>query len=263
MKLTFPPQLSANRRELLICSIADIHAKQGKNLLGVFLGGSAARGLDQDRSDLDVIFVLEESRDSEVWSHPTDMELIRITLGHIERVATFGDSQWGYRWTYAWAPILLDQSNGKLAAAIVRHTRLTHEETISILVDHQVLDAWINLIYRALKSARQHKTFEARLDGAESISTMLDTVFALGGQVRPYNSYLQWSLREHQLDGWEAHDLLDTIQRTINGDADAIRRNYQRICQLCADYDARNDTHALQKVIDTWSGPGYDALRIP
>ena len=59
----------------------------------------------------------------------------------------------------------------------------------------------MNFAYRALKSHRDGRPLEARLDAAESLAWLLHVVFTLAGRLRPYNKYLPWELREHPLGG--------------------------------------------------------------
>ena len=130
--------------------------------------------------------------------HTAELELIPLTLEQSRR-SWFGSAQYGYRWTYAGAN-LLDRT-GQAARAVERQSSLSRAESMVILIDHARLDGWINLVYRALKSARDGNHLEAALDGSESVHMFLDVIFALEGQVRPYNKYFRWALRNHPLTG--------------------------------------------------------------
>ena len=48
------------------------------------------------------------------------------------------------------------------------------------------LDGYVNYAFRSLKNDRDGRHLERRLDAAESVPWLLDTVFALEGRVRPY-----------------------------------------------------------------------------
>lgn len=196
-----------------------------------------------------------------LWVHSAVLEVIPLTLEHIESVASFGTAEWGYRWSYAWAPILLDRTGGRIQAALDKQTRLTVQEANSILVGHSQLGSWINLLYRALKSARDGNDLEARLDGAESVPMLLDVVFALHGLVRPYNKYLRWALQNHPVDGWHADELLTLVQRTMEGDADAMRQTYARVHDDCMSFDRRHGQELLGHVLEGWASESYGVLR--
>jgi hypothetical protein len=261
MSFEIPRHLSPHRQALLREAFSFMEESQGDNLLGVVLMGSAARERETAYSDLDVIAVLDHDAPDANWPHRTDLELIPVTLAHLETVAPFGSPEWGNRWANAWIPVLLDRTGGRIQAAIDRQHWLSVEEINHLLLDGDRLDGWINLLYRALKSARIGNTLEARLDGAESVPYLLDVVFALHGLVRPYNAYLRWALDRHPLPGWPAVDLLDIVQRTMTGDADAMRESYARVVADCLAFDRAHDQTRLQDLIATWDGESYDVLR--
>jgi hypothetical protein len=262
VQICFPQHLSLESQSLLRTVVRRIDADHVGSLLGIVLTGSAARGLATDQSDVDVLAILEYvDRAGTPWVHSAALEVIPLTLEHIESVASFGAPEWGYRWTYAWAPILLDRTGGRIQAALERQTRLTLQEANAILVGHSQLDAWINLLYRALKSARGGNGLEVRLDGAESVPMLLDVVFALHGLVRPYNKYLRWSLQNHPIPSWPADDLLGLLQRTMAGDADAMRQTYARVHDDCMSFDRRHGQELLGHVLEGWAGESYGVLR--
>jgi hypothetical protein len=258
----FPRTLSPERRALLENTIRHLEATQGDALLGVVLTGSAARGLETSLSDLDVNAVFDHVDEATAPRfHSATLEVIPLTLKYLETVAAFGSPEWGSRWAFSWAPVLLDRTDGRIHAALERQTRLTLEETNDILVGHARLDAWINLLYRALKSARDGNAFEARLDGAESAAMLLEIVFALHGLVRPYNKYLCWALHHHPIPGWPADDLIDLVLSLMDGNASVMRRVYAKVQKDCARFDRRHGQEFLQNIFAGWDGELYDVLR--
>ena len=130
---------------------------------------------------------------------------------------------------------------------------LTPEEADAVLIDHDRLDGWINFAYRALKSDRDGRALEARLDAAESVPWLLDVVFAIAGRVRPYNKYLPWELRTHPVDGWPADELLGLVERSLDGDVAAVRETFPRVRAACAAYDAQRGHTRTTDMIDGWS----------
>ena len=109
-----------------------------------------------------------------------------------DQIPPFGTNGWYFRWSFAWAPVLLDRTGGRLQIALHRQATVTTVEAESILVEHDRLDGWLNYAYRALKSDRDGRAPEARLDAAESVPWLLDVIFTLAGRVRPYHKYLPW-----------------------------------------------------------------------
>lgn len=263
MQLAFPESLSPARQQLIADASTRMTTEFDDDFLGLILSGSAGRGVDTDRSDLDLLVILTPqivNGPRAPWLHTADLELIPLSLEHLETVADFGDPQYGYRWSYAWAPTLLDRTPGRLSAAVERQTRLTHDETRSILLGHDRLDGWINLVYRALKSARDGNDFEAGLDGSESVPFFLDVIFALEGLVRPYNKYLRWALHHHPLADWPAAALLSLLPRLAAGDSSALRYAVERVREVCSQYGGPDDRDALRAVFDGWSSDEYAVL---
>ncbi|MBO0812123.1 MAG: hypothetical protein J2P23_08760 [Microlunatus sp.] len=266
MELELPPSLSERRRSLLLDAASRLDTTFGSGLHGFVLSGSAGRGCDNDHSDLDLLIILDPeivNGPDAPWSHTPELEQLPITLDHLEAIADFTDGDWGYRWSYAWAPVLADRTGGRIARAIDRQTHLTTDETMGILVRHQGLDGWLNLAYRALKSARDGNTFEASLDASESIPMLLDVIFALNGLVRPYNKYLRWALDHHPLTDWPADELLALITGIRRGDRAALLDGVERVRRAAARFDEANHQETLIEVFKSWPSDRYPVLELP
>jgi len=251
--LHLTPGLSPARRALLTDVARRNAAEHGENLLGLVLSGSAGRGLATDRSDVDVFVVVADAGvDGTRTTRSAAIDESVVALAELERVPPFGSGGWWFRWSFAWAPVLLDRTGGRLASAVRRQATVTPAEAESILVDHDRLDGWLNYAYRALKNDRDGRPLERRLDAAESMPWLLDVIFTLEGRVRPYHKYLPWELRRHPLDRWDADELLALLTATLDGDPSAIRATFERIETLCAAYDSARPEPILTPVIDDW-----------
>ncbi|BBH70282.1 hypothetical protein ACTI_69670 [Actinoplanes sp. OR16] len=121
--------------------------------MGLVLSGSAGRGVATERSDLDVFTVLADTggRGPETSRSAALNETV-VAISDLERVPPFGTEGWWYRWSFAWAPVLVDRTEGRLASALHRQATVTAGEAESILVEHDRLDGWLNFAYRALKN---------------------------------------------------------------------------------------------------------------
>ena len=242
-------------------ALREIIGREDPSILGVVLSGSAARGMANEHSDVDVYVVrtevagagLETSRSAAVDEIPT-------TLSELESPGALGTDEWWYRWSFAHALVLRDDTGGRLTEAVRRHASLEGDEQRAVLVDR--LDGYVNFAFRALKAERDGRPLELRLDAAESVTWWLDTVYALRGRVRPYNKYLPWALRVHPLGvaEWEADVLLPLLHRVLDGDPDALRTAYAPVERECHAWDA---AHAGSDLGDTLAGWGdqLDLLR--
>ena len=252
-ELDLPDWLTTDQRDRLVTLAERNDDAHGDDLLGLALSGSAGRGHATEHSDLDVVVVLtDEAAATRSSTHSPDVDEAIDSWSELLTVPPFGTEHWWYRWTYAWAPVLLDRTGGELAEAVRRQATLTPAEADGILIDHDRLDGWVNFAYRALKNDRDGRPLETRLDAAESVPWLLDVVFALAGRVRPYNKYLPWELRTHPLDGWPADDLLGLVERTLEGDVGAIRETFARVRPACSSYDAARGHTRTTDMVEGW-----------
>lgn len=261
VELEVPDQLIAEQRELIVELAERNDTDHGEGLLGLVLSGSAARGMATERSDLDVYVILtgDAARERHT-TKTTAVDEIPVALSELEDIPPFGSEGWWFRWSFAWAPTLLDRTGGRIPEVARRQATLTAEEADAVLVDHDRLDGWINYAYRALKSDRDGRPLERRLDAAESMPWLLDVIFALAGRVRPYHKYLPWELRKHPLHDWPADVLLPLLDRTLDGDPAAIRETFTRVEACCASFDAARGHDRTHEIIEDW-GDELDRFR--
>ncbi|MCY4726309.1 nucleotidyltransferase domain-containing protein [Nocardioides sp. STR2] len=251
--LDLPDWLTSDQRARLVRLAERNVADHGDDLLGLVLSGSAGRGFATERSDLDVVVVLsDEAAAGRESTHSPDVDEAVDSWSELLTVPPFGTEHWWYRWTYAWAPVLLDRTGGELAGAVRRQATVGPDEADGILIEHDRLDGWLNFAYRTLKNDRDGRGLETRLDAAESVPWLLDVVFTMAGRVRPYNKYLAWELRNHPLDGWPADDLLGLVRRTLEGDVSAIRETFARVRAACSSYDTSRGHTRTTDMVEGW-----------
>lgn len=236
-------------------------ARADPGLLGVVLSGSAARGMATERSDVDVYVVWAE-RGERTTAKSAAIDEIVTTLDELEDVGAFGTEEWWFRWSFAWAVVLRDHTGGRLATALQAQATLTPDEQRALLTTHDRLDGFVNFLYRSLKSDRDGRFIERRLDAAEAVPWFLDVVFALAGRVRPYNKYLPWELRTHPLavPEWTAAPLLSQVERMLAGDPAACREAFAVVDREVRAWDIRHGGTTLGDLVDSW-GPELDLLR--
>lgn len=129
LTLDFPSHLAEGDRALLDAQAARNLADHGDGFLGIVLSGSAGRGMATERSDLDVFVVLgDDAAEGRSTVHSPDVDEIPWPLSELTTVGAFGTEEWWYRWSCAWAPVLLDRTGGELVAAVRRQATLTPEE---------------------------------------------------------------------------------------------------------------------------------------
>lgn len=263
MLLQIPEHVSDDRRHILETAARRLDEQFGGDLLGFVLSGSAGRGIDTEHSDLDLLVIMTPevvTGPSAPWFHSPELEQIPLTLAHLRQIASFGHGDYAYRWSYAWAPVLADRTGGQIAAAIDRHTHLTVDESLNILIGHERLGAWLNLTFRALKSDRAGQPLQARLDAVEALPIFLDIVFALDGLVRPYNKYLPWALDQHPLPSWGRGELLSLVERMLQGSPDGLRLGVRHVHERAMEFAIAQDDPAIRAAFDEWRPDDYGVV---
>jgi len=242
-------------------ALDELVSRDDPTILGLVLSGSAARDLATERSDVDVFVVRSESEGREKRKAP-GIDEIPVSLADLEHVDLHGTGDWYFRWSFAYARVLRDDTCGRVADAVRRQATVDDDEQRWTLVDQDRLDGYVNFAYRALKSHRDGRLLEARLDAAESLPWLLDVVFTLAGRLRPYNKYLPWELSEHPLPvaEWSADALLPEIERMLAGDPAAIRRTFAVVDREVRAWDAAHDTTVCGDLVDDW-GAELEVLR--
>ncbi len=236
-------------------ALDEIVARDDPSILGIVLTGSAARGIPTEHSDVDVFVVLtDDAAEGRTTSHSAAIDEIPQTLADLEDVPLWGGDEYGYRWGYCYTKLLRDETGGRIREALRRMESHTPAEARRMLLHGDQLDGYVNMAYRALKSDRDGRRLESRLDAAESVHWWLDVVFTLEGRVRPYNKYLAWELREHPLSvpEWSADRLLPQVEAVLDGDADAVRAAYAVVERACLAWDERHGGHDLHELIEGW-----------
>jgi len=236
-------------------ALDEIVARDDPSILGIVLTGSAARGIPTEHSDVDVFVVLtDDAAEGRTTSHSAAIDEIPQTLADLEDVPLWGGDEYGYRWGYCYTTLLRDETGGRIREALRRMESHTPAEARRMLLHGDQLDGYVNMAYRALKSDRDGRRLESRLDAAESVHWWLDVVFTLEGRVRPYNKYLAWALREHPLSvpEWSAERLLPQVEAVLDGAADAVRAAYAVVERECLAWDERHGGHDLHELIEGW-----------
>lgn len=197
-------------------------------------------------SDVDVYVVLEQgdSRWKTLYSSSIDVPV--CTVAELRVVPGIESDGWWERYAFAHADVLVDRLAGEIARLVQRWAKLTEAESRAVLDSR--LDSYIIWVYRSLKSHRDGRRFEVRLDAVESLSWGLMVVFALQQRVRPYSKYLRWELEHYPLDGMHRATtrLLDLHERILDhGSAQAQRELFGLI-----EVEARKAGQS--KTIDAW-----------
>ncbi|WP_327729152.1 hypothetical protein OG250_24475 [Streptomyces sp. NBC_00487] len=214
-------------------------------VVGLVLKGSRAHeGMTTEHSDHDLYVVLAEGATTALTRfaghRSPELDLVVLSLDAFRAAGMPGFE----RYALARARVVLDRLGGGIARILAAKARLDAEEAFREAGGW--LDAYANSLYRSVKNDRDGHPLAARLDAADSVRFLLETLFALDRRPRPYNKYLEWELARFPLPGWDTGLLLDAVQHiTATGDVSAQRRLFAQVETV-----ARRAGHGA--VLDAW-----------
>jgi hypothetical protein len=221
-------------------------ARSREEILGLYVFGSRGRDfMVDDRSDWDVCIVLADREARDAFdrefpsAHGARVEIVSATLDQIR-----GSRSEHGRYAAAHADVVLDKTGGELTRVVAEQESLPSGTREAVV--REALDGYINQTYRSLR-------YGTRLDAVEAIPYALRTIFALADRVRPYNKYLEWELRQHPLEGWNADELLPLLDRILTGEPEAQHELFELI-------EGSVRREGFGDVVDGWE-PDVDWLR--
>lgn len=210
----------------------------------VLIGSHAHDGLVTEHSDHDLWVVLADDAASPIQAlhgHRTALlDLVVIPLRRFKAAGMPGFE----RYALARGRVVLDRLDGQIAAIAAAKRRFGEQEARDLAAD--LLDTYVNSLYRSVKNHRDGHLLASRLDAAESVSSLLELLFAMDRRPRPYNKYLEWELAEHPLPQWDTAALLEAIGAiTATGDLERQRRMFGQV-------EAKARTAGHGPVLDAW-----------
>ena len=229
----------------------------------VLFGSQAHEGMVTRYSDHDLCVILADGATTDLTGQRTaeldfgisslaEFRAAGMPGGEECRHLTMHCSKTFDRYKWARATVVLDRLGGGIAQILADKAQLGADEAFRSC--DEWLDAYANSLYRSVKDDRDGHALAARLDAADSVRFLLELLFALDRRPRPYNKYLAWELARYPLPGWDADELLDTVDRIARtGDVSLQRRLFARVEAV-----ARQAGHS--KVLDAW-GEDLDLMR--
>lgn len=228
------------------------------HIIGVVLFGSQSReGMPTVWSDYDVYVIVDDEAPDTLLTyadgfHSSHLDAVFMRLADFRAYALPGHPAWWDAYAFVGAKVALDRAGGLIAELVAAKTVLDASAARRRAL--RFLDAYTNSAYRSLKNHRDGRRTAAVLDAAESISTLLPTLFALHGRIRPFNKYLQWELERRPLHGaqWAADVLLERLDRIrLTADPDTQSEMFRGVESLAR-------AAGLGATLDDWG----DELRL-
>jgi predicted nucleotidyltransferase len=233
-------------------------ARRDDAIVGLVLTGSRGSGFGfTEESDWDVRLIVHDDVRDEYGArfaapHGSRVEVVVLSEAELEDAGEIGTRSAWDRYSWVHADVVVDK--GRVEELVMRKSTLPPESARTLAAQH--LDDYVNWYYRSAKNAGLGIVEGARLDAAESVSSLLDFLFAAHGRVRPFNKFLRSELETHPLPGatWTAAVMLPRLVEILDtGRAEAQQRMFR-------DVEALARAHGLGGVIDGWE-PDVSWLR--
>ena len=226
-------------------------AKKDENIIGFFLGGSRAKGLENEFSDYDVYIIVKDSKLKEYkrkypFEKYKNMDLIVYSISEFKKHASWdGPENWA-RYSFAHLKVMINK-NKKIQKSVDEKSRIPKNKIRPFI--SAALDGYINYVYRSLKCAKNGDLLAARLEAALSIPLLLDAIFALhGGRLRPYYKYLEWEFMNFPLNKFHMNskEILKSVSNILdNADIKTQQKLLETVEKLFR-------KEGYDKVFDNW-----------
>ena len=192
-------------------------AEADADVLGLILLGSRGLGAVTIESDYDAVFlVTDEAIARYAQAQQTPQRGATITppiltkdIWHEspdslqrEKIVDWMIPMW------AESCILFDRA-GATERTLAALRRIPTEEAARLTAAHY--GAYLNSLYRSLKSWRRGDVLGARIEAAQSVDYVLQMLFALECHWRPYNSRLWYHLDKLAVQGWQMVEMQNAL----------------------------------------------------
>jgi predicted nucleotidyltransferase len=177
-------------------------AKRSPYVIGIILAGSRGKGKVTKHSDYDIFVITKNKTPKSIKKQilhfkQNDFEIFIKPFSQFKKYAAWGGGWVWDRYNFTWLKANLDKT-GKIQK-IINEKGVIPKIHIKPFIQSN-LDHYINQVYRSIKCHRDGDLLASRLEANESISPLLNAVFALHGRLRPYYKYLLWELKKKPLN---------------------------------------------------------------
>ncbi len=226
-------------------------AKQDDNIIGFFAVGSRGKGYENESSDYDLCLIVKnetlEEYKKKFGDKVPEVYLSVMSLAELSDYANWqSDFHWD-RYDFAHVKALVDKT-GEVQKIIDEKGSLPKERQEEFI--NAQIDAYMNGLFRSVKSYRKNDRVGIRLESAASIPHLLNMLFALEGRIAPFPDYLSRELKSRPLKKlpWPSEKLLEALLRILeDGDLKTQQELAKTVEKVCRE-------EGYGKAFDGWEG---------
>jgi hypothetical protein len=219
--------------------------------LGLFLGGSRAKGFEQESSDYDICIIMadaaaEPAHERYLQLNSESIDLWIYPFSQFRDESAWDGPEFWDRYNYAHVTALIDKCDGEIQRLIDERGRIPAEQRTPWIGGR--LGGYINSLYRSLRCIHKGSLRGAHLEAHDSIGFLLDVLFGYENRHRPFYGYLERELRAYPLTRipLSSDQLLAKID-AITADADHATQQ-----ELLAMVDTMLRPAGFGEVFDDW-----------
>lgn len=232
-------------------------AKQDKDILGLFYGGSRGKGFEDDASDWDLRYVVQDgtkqnySADIENThfepSEFEDMEFQVFEYSVFKEHALNGTKVWD-RYSFAHVTALIDKT-GDIQYLIDKKWRLSEDE-MQLLIP-KYMDSYVHALYRSVKAVKREDVIGSGMQASMSVFHLVQALFASQMRVAPYHDYISKELMTYPLEGLPVtgKDLVSLLEAVVRKSS---IESQQRLARVVEAYVKERNLYAYERWQDKY-----------
>lgn len=190
-------------------------AQSDPNVLGLFSTGSRGKNMITEFSDCDATIIVKDDVLKNYQNKYKGFgglvcDLSIMTLQMLKEHAEWDSPTAWNRYNYTHLKAEIDKT-GEIQKLIDEKAIIPEDKRNEFILG--CLDDYINDVYRSVKCFRDKNIIASHLEAAESISPLLNAIFALERRIKPFYKYLDWELTDFPLKKlpWSKDEFINTL----------------------------------------------------
>jgi hypothetical protein len=228
-------------------------SQEDDQILGLFFGG--ARGKSEEflteNSDMDIYVIISDNADEELIEKINNLQATEkfdlnvLKISEFIHYADWGTEKDWNRYNFTHNKAIIDKT-GEIQKLMDEKGKLPNEVQRRVIED--LLDNYINSLYRSVKYFRDGNNLSAYIDATETLPNLMTALYALEGRIKPYNKYFKWELENFPLKflPWPVEEFIADYKHILEtGDIETQKKIYKEIKRIFTE-------RGYQKPFEEW-----------